>query len=202
MKLHTPSDLARLVKNARLKQDLTQQEVADAVGVTRQSFARIEQGNGGASFATILAIFECLGISLEARDTTAPTQQRTDVRSRDFNIASTFRDQLDALSTSDVLSALVPSEGLRSLTAADFSSLKAPLFKTIEAPNIDAALLSSMSHINTVLAGVGDSLRSGAFLRSIHEVPGSVIDDEVPKVAKQTAPQQLESRSSHDSVEQ
>ncbi|MTE23955.1 hypothetical protein [Microbacterium sp. ZXX196] len=35
VKLQTPSDLARLVKNARVQRDLTQQDVAGTVGITR-----------------------------------------------------------------------------------------------------------------------------------------------------------------------
>ncbi|MEV8267354.1 helix-turn-helix transcriptional regulator [Microbacterium sp. NPDC076911] len=74
MKLQTPSDLARLVKNARVQRNLTQQDVADAVGITRQSLARLERGNGGTSFDTVLLILDHLGIHLEAtsdRRTTA-----------------------------------------------------------------------------------------------------------------------------------
>lgn len=66
MKLQTPSDLARLVKNARTRRSLTQQDVADAVGITRQSLARLERGNGGTSFDTVLLILEHLGIHLDA----------------------------------------------------------------------------------------------------------------------------------------
>lgn len=66
VKLQTPSDLARLVKNARTRRSLTQQDVADAVGITRQSLARLERGNGGTSFDTVLLILENLGIHLDA----------------------------------------------------------------------------------------------------------------------------------------
>ncbi len=68
MKLQTPSDLARLVKNARVLRNLTQQDVADAVGITRQSLARLEHGNGGTSFDTVLLILDHLGIRLDATD--------------------------------------------------------------------------------------------------------------------------------------
>ncbi|CAN7418710.1 helix-turn-helix transcriptional regulator [Microbacterium sp. LjRoot45] len=66
MKLQTSSDVARLVKNTRAQQDLTQQDVADAVGITRQSLARLERGNGGISFDTVLLILDHLGIHLDA----------------------------------------------------------------------------------------------------------------------------------------
>ncbi|MCC4908393.1 helix-turn-helix transcriptional regulator [Microbacterium sp. cx-59] len=66
VKLQSPSDLARLVKNARAQRSLTQQEVADAVGITRQSLARVERGHGGVSFDTVLLILDQLDIHLEA----------------------------------------------------------------------------------------------------------------------------------------
>lgn len=66
VKLQTPSDLARLIKNARVQRNLTQQDIADAVGITRQSVARLERGNGGASFDTVLLILDHLGIHLDA----------------------------------------------------------------------------------------------------------------------------------------
>ena len=75
MRLQTPSDLARLVKNARVQRTLTQQDVADAVGITRQSLARLERGNGGTSFDTVLLILDHLGIHVDAtpdRRTAAP----------------------------------------------------------------------------------------------------------------------------------
>lgn len=66
VKLRTSSDLARLVKNARARRQLTQQDVADAVGITRQSLARLERGNGGTSFDTVLLILDHLGVHLGA----------------------------------------------------------------------------------------------------------------------------------------
>lgn len=66
MQIQKPADLARLVKTRRQAQGLTQQNVADSVGITRQSLARIERGHGGASFDTVLRTFEALGIRLEA----------------------------------------------------------------------------------------------------------------------------------------
>ncbi len=72
MQIQKPSDLARLVKTRRQAHGLTQQEVADDVGITRQSLARIERGHGGVSFDTVLRILEKLDIHLEA----APNSQR------------------------------------------------------------------------------------------------------------------------------
>lgn len=66
MQIQKPSDLARLVKTRRQALGLTQQNVADSIGITRQSLARIESGHGGASFETVLRIFDQLDIRLEA----------------------------------------------------------------------------------------------------------------------------------------
>lgn len=65
MHIQKPADLARIVKTRRQSQGLTQQDVADAVGITRQSLARIERGHAGASFDLVLRVFEKLGIRLE-----------------------------------------------------------------------------------------------------------------------------------------
>lgn len=67
MRIEKPADLARIVKTRRQGQGFTQQDVADAVGITRQSLARIERGYLGTSFETVLRIFEKLGISLEGK---------------------------------------------------------------------------------------------------------------------------------------
>lgn len=66
MKIQTPANAARVIKTQRLKLSLTQQDVAEAVNITRQSLARIEKGNGGGSFDTYLRLFDLLNISLEA----------------------------------------------------------------------------------------------------------------------------------------
>ncbi|MEV8249464.1 helix-turn-helix transcriptional regulator [Microbacterium sp. NPDC076768] len=55
-----------MVKNARVQRNLTQQDVANAVGITRQSLARLERGNGAISFDTVLLILDHLGIHLDA----------------------------------------------------------------------------------------------------------------------------------------
>lgn len=66
MRIQKPADLARLIKTRRQAKRLTQQDVAAAIGITRQSLARIERGHGGVSFDTVLRIFEHLDIQLDA----------------------------------------------------------------------------------------------------------------------------------------
>lgn len=65
MQIQKPADLARVVKTRRQALQLTQHDVADSAGITRQSLARIERGHAGTSFDTVLRIFERLGISIE-----------------------------------------------------------------------------------------------------------------------------------------
>jgi transcriptional regulator with XRE-family HTH domain len=67
MEVSKPADLARLVKSTRQIQGRTQQDVADAAGITRQSLSRIEGGHGGVSFDTVLLILDYLGIRLSGR---------------------------------------------------------------------------------------------------------------------------------------
>ncbi|MFD2839731.1 helix-turn-helix transcriptional regulator [Populibacterium corticicola] len=93
MRIQTPADLARTVKTQRQAQDLTQQEVADAVGITRQSLARIERGHGGTSFDTILRILEKLGVQLEA----TPQESRGTITAASGHNSDTLREVADAL---------------------------------------------------------------------------------------------------------
>ncbi|WP_309619827.1 helix-turn-helix transcriptional regulator [Salinibacterium sp.] len=65
MRISKPADLARLVKTRRQAHSRTQQDVADAAGITRQSLARIERGHGGVSFDTLILILDYLGIRLD-----------------------------------------------------------------------------------------------------------------------------------------
>lgn len=79
MKIKTPADVARAIKTHRHALELTQQEVAEAVGITRQSLARIERGHGGSSFETILRIFNHLGVDLISA--TAGSRTSSDAKS-------------------------------------------------------------------------------------------------------------------------
>lgn len=107
MRIEKPADLARIVKTQRQAQQLTQQQVADEVGITRQSLARIESGQGGASFDTVLRIFAALNIRLEANPT---SQQPTSAASEARMLALSKRlDRLDA--GSNVVAGLLQTSG-------------------------------------------------------------------------------------------
>ncbi|WP_035832748.1 helix-turn-helix transcriptional regulator [Jonesia quinghaiensis] len=64
MKITSAHEAARLIHTSRVLAEITQQQLAERVGVTRQTIARIEQGKGGASFDTYLAVFKELDITL------------------------------------------------------------------------------------------------------------------------------------------
>lgn len=162
MKLQSPSDLARLVKNARAQRGATQQEVADAVGITRQSLARVERGHGGTSFNTVLLILDHLGIRLEAgpeRRTHAPA-----------TVATTNTAQAAAAALAKRLDPLISSGALEALNKQLLSQIDPALLpkfdtsgilKQIEA-NLDPAALAS---IREATRGLTESLT----------IPGSVL---------------------------
>lgn len=136
MRIQKPSDLARLVKTRRQAGGLTQQDIADAVGITRQSLARIESGHGGASFETVLRIFEHLDIRLEA------------VRSGQHQGNNSIRDNdevqwiaSDALTTTrSVDTSALAAAALRSV---DTSALASAALRDIDTPAAAAAVAAS-----------------------------------------------------------
>ncbi len=139
MKLQTPSDLARLVKNARVQRNLTQQDVADAVGITRQSLARLERGNGGTSFDTVLVILDHLGIRLDATTDRRPiASAAVPTRGAAQAAADALTKRITPLIGSDTLEAL-SKQILGSLPQIDTSGI----FKLVEA-NLDPAALASI----------------------------------------------------------
>jgi transcriptional regulator with XRE-family HTH domain len=165
VKLQTPSDLARLVKNARVQRNLTQQDVADAVGITRQSLARLERGNGGTSFDTVLLILDHLGIYLDAttnRRTTTPTA-----------VTSRGAAQAAADALTKRIAPLIGSDTLETFAKQILGSL----------PQIDPSLLSKIDtsgilkqvEVNldpSTLASIRDASRG---LTERLTIPGSVL---------------------------
>lgn len=146
LKLQTPSDLARLVKNARVRRNLTQQDVANAVGITRQSLARIERGNGGASFDTVLRILDHLGLHLDAtidRRNTAPAAVATDTAQAAVDALAKRLTPLISPNTIETLNKRI----LGSLPPIDHSHLPkidvSGLLKQVEA-HLDPATLASI----------------------------------------------------------
>jgi len=58
-------DICNLVRRHRLMADMTQQELADRVGVTRQTILSIEKGKYTPSVALALCLAEVFGVSVE-----------------------------------------------------------------------------------------------------------------------------------------
>ena len=58
-------DVRNLVRRHRLMSDMTQQELADRVGVTRQTILFIEKGKYTPSVALALCLAEVFGASVE-----------------------------------------------------------------------------------------------------------------------------------------
>lgn len=119
VEVQKPADLARVIKNARLGMDLTQQDLADAVGVARQSIARIERGNASSSFDTVLRIFSRLGLTLSVQpqgaqpgDSTVNVFPKLDVSKLipnlpTYDVSRTF-ESLPKLNWADVVSRGIP----------------------------------------------------------------------------------------------
>lgn len=177
VKLQTSSDLARLIKNARAQQNLTQQDVADAVDITRQSLARLERGNGGTSFDTVLLILDHLGIHLDAT-----TERRTTTPAA---VAATSAAQSAADALAKRITPLIGSSALEALNKQILGAL----------PQIDRSILRTFD-TSGILKQVEASL-DPAQLASIREatrglserltIPGSVLIN--PPRAVEAGPQ-------------
>ena len=124
MKLRTSADLARLIKNARVAQNLTQQDVADAVGITRQSLARLERGNGGTSFDTVLRILDRLDIRLDATDASqAPSPPALSLSDAAQAAAAALAQRTTSLASSTAFDAL-PKQAVANLDSPTVSNLR------------------------------------------------------------------------------
>jgi putative transcriptional regulator len=58
-------ELNNRLKKVRLERDFTQEALADAVGVTRQTIIAIEKGKFGPTVTLALALAQELGVSVE-----------------------------------------------------------------------------------------------------------------------------------------
>lgn len=144
MQIRKPADLARIVKTRRHAQGLTQQDIADAVGITRQSLARIERGHGGASFDTVLRIFEKLGIHLEA---TSKDQHHITIPIPAPNHDALRQATSAALAaTRDIDTSAIAAEVARNI---DTSALTAVAFRNVDTSAIAAAATAAARNIDT-----------------------------------------------------
>lgn len=162
MKLQTASDLARLVKNARAQRNLTQQDVADEVGITRQSLARLERGNGGTSFDTVLLILDRLGIHLDAT---------TDGRTAAVATSGAAQAAADALAQR--ITPLIGSGTLEALNKQVLGSF--PQIDPSLLPKIDTSGLLTQIEVNLDPAALASIREASRGLTERLTIPGSVL---------------------------
>ena len=66
--LNSPRDLGTLIRSKRKRQKLTQQDLADGLGVTRQLIGELENGRPSIRFEVALLAARQLGIDLFAEE--------------------------------------------------------------------------------------------------------------------------------------
>ena len=70
--VHSLEQLGQFVRNVRKEQDLAIDAAAGLIGVSTDSFSRLERGIGGIGSDRLLAICDGLGIELVVRKKSAP----------------------------------------------------------------------------------------------------------------------------------
>lgn len=73
--LRRPEDLGGLIKSQRERLTLSQQELADRLGVSRKWINEIEQGNAGAKLGLVLRALNELEIEIVAETGSAKAEQ-------------------------------------------------------------------------------------------------------------------------------
>jgi y4mF family transcriptional regulator len=68
MQLMTPKDLGAFIRDQRHQQEMSQQTLADKIGVSRLWVSEVENGKNRAEIGLILRALSALGISLSASD--------------------------------------------------------------------------------------------------------------------------------------
>ena len=61
-------EISEMIKEARIKKGMTQQEVADSVYVTRQTISKWELGKSGPDEASLSLLYQCLEIDNKERN--------------------------------------------------------------------------------------------------------------------------------------
>jgi HTH-type transcriptional regulator / antitoxin HipB len=65
MSLQSVADVGRLLREHRIKRGLSQQALADKIGVSRQWLMKVEGGHDRAEVGSVLRAIKALGIRLE-----------------------------------------------------------------------------------------------------------------------------------------
>jgi ribosome-binding protein aMBF1 (putative translation factor) len=56
------------IRNARLRQNLTQEQLGERIGVQRAQISRLESGKGTISLSTMKRVFQALGVATATLD--------------------------------------------------------------------------------------------------------------------------------------
>lgn len=64
--LRTPRQLGALIERQRRQRQLTQMQLAALSGVRQEAISRIERGHDATRLATVIALFNALGLELFA----------------------------------------------------------------------------------------------------------------------------------------
>ncbi|ELY3985491.1 helix-turn-helix transcriptional regulator [Cronobacter muytjensii] len=78
--LKTLSQLRPLLVGFRKNQGLTQKEVSERLGVTQQTYARLEANPATASIERLFRVFNVLGIEIALSETQATSERETTAR--------------------------------------------------------------------------------------------------------------------------
>ena len=76
------ADVGRLIREARQAASMSQQELADRVGTTRQWVIRLEQGHSGSTTSKALTALAVLGLELVAVHDLPPQPPRNSLERR------------------------------------------------------------------------------------------------------------------------
>jgi len=73
MRLQDNTDFGNVIREARKRRGLSQQQLADLVGVSRQWISEVENGKPRAELQLVLTTFNHLQIQLHTQPRSAPT---------------------------------------------------------------------------------------------------------------------------------
>jgi HTH-type transcriptional regulator / antitoxin HipB len=76
----TPAQLGQILRSCRKLRALTQQQVADRVGVKQATVSSIEQDSSGTSVASLYKLLSALDLELVVRDRTGKGSSRASER--------------------------------------------------------------------------------------------------------------------------
>jgi HTH-type transcriptional regulator/antitoxin HipB len=79
MLVHTLRELSHLVRDRRRRFQMTQADLASAVGVSRKWIIDLEAGKSTADLSLVLRTLRALGVELDARDRVRPSSEKGEI---------------------------------------------------------------------------------------------------------------------------